>query len=281
MESHFILYVADQPRSTHFYAGVLGVAPRLEVPGMTEFALPGGGVLGLMPEAGIKALLGTAIADPAAAGGAPRCELYLLVDDPAAFHARALAAGGREVSALAPRDWGHRAAYSLDPDGHVLAFAQAAAACESACRRPAASERAPRRGSSGSNRMQSNQLLQNVAALVAVGFGLATIFAGSRVLLGADPGYVVFRPLLIYNTAMGFVYLAAGIVVWRSFVRGRSAAGAIFVLNLVVLAAIGALYANGGAVALESVHAMVLRTVVWFLLFAVCAWLVRSSRVRE
>lgn len=128
MQSHFILYVADQDRATRFYAGALGIAPRLNVPGMTEFALPGGGVLGLMPEAGIKALLGDAIADPAAAGSTPRCELYLVVDDPAAFHARALAAGGRELSALAIRDWGDRAAYSQDPDGHVLAFAAVAAA---------------------------------------------------------------------------------------------------------------------------------------------------------
>ena len=50
--------------------------------------------------------------------------LYLLVDDPAAFHARALAAGARELSPLQARDWGDAAAYSLDPDGHVLAFAR-------------------------------------------------------------------------------------------------------------------------------------------------------------
>lgn len=35
-----------------------------------------------------------------------------------------------------------------------------------------------------------------VLAFIAILFGIATIFAGGRVLLGADPGYVVFRPLL-------------------------------------------------------------------------------------
>lgn len=123
VQSHFILYVADQQRATRFYESVLAIAPRLNVPGMTEFALADGCVLGLMPEAGIKALLGAAIADPAAARGTPRCELYLVVDDPAAFHARALAAGGCELSALALRDWGDRAAYAQDLDGHVVAFA--------------------------------------------------------------------------------------------------------------------------------------------------------------
>ncbi len=121
--AHFIVYVARQAASTSFYAHVLGTAPQLAVPGMTEFALPGDAVLGLMPEAGIRRLLGPALPDPAAARGVPRAELYLVVDDPAAYHARALAAGAAELSPLAPRDWGHVAAYSRDPDGHVLAFA--------------------------------------------------------------------------------------------------------------------------------------------------------------
>ncbi len=121
--SHFILYVADQERSAAFYEAVLGLAPRLHVPGMTELELPGGAVLGLMPEGGIRRLLGDALPDPATARGVPRAELYLLIDDPCAFHARALAAGALELSPLLPRDWGHLAAYSLDPDGHVLAFA--------------------------------------------------------------------------------------------------------------------------------------------------------------
>lgn len=121
--SHFIFYVADQARSTAFYATVLAITPRLNVPGMTEFALPGGGVLGLMPEHGIRTLLGAALPDPALAQGAPRAELYLVTDDPATFHQRALAAGATELSPMQVRSWGHSAAYSLDPDGHVLAFA--------------------------------------------------------------------------------------------------------------------------------------------------------------
>jgi|ERR1035437_4045390 predicted enzyme related to lactoylglutathione lyase len=124
--SHFILYVADQQRSTAFYSVVLALEPRLYVPGMTEYALPGGGVLGLMPEAGIRSLLGPALPDPAAARGTPRAELYLLVPEPGKYHARALAAGGQELSPMLQRAWGHVAAYSLDSDAHVLAFASVA-----------------------------------------------------------------------------------------------------------------------------------------------------------
>ena len=123
MSAHLILYVADQRRSAAFYSAALAMEPTLDVPGMTEFALGDGAVLGLMPEQGIRRLLGERLPDPAGARGAPRAELYLVVGDPQEHHRRALEAGAVEMSPLKPRDWGHRVAYSLDPDGHVLAFA--------------------------------------------------------------------------------------------------------------------------------------------------------------
>ncbi len=123
-KSLFILYVADQLRSAKFYTRVLACEPTLNVPGMTEFALTPTSVLGLMPEAGIRRLLGDALPDPAGAHGIPRAELYLKVADAASYHQRALSAGAIELSAMALRSWGDRAAYSLDPDGHVIAFAE-------------------------------------------------------------------------------------------------------------------------------------------------------------
>lgn len=92
---------------------------------MTELELPGGAVLGLMPGAAIASLLGDAM-DPRRTSGAPRAELYLMVDDPTAYRARALAAGATEVSPITPRDWGHIAGYMRDLDGHLLAFAREA-----------------------------------------------------------------------------------------------------------------------------------------------------------
>lgn len=120
---HLILFVGDQVASTTFYAAVLGAEPRLNVPGMTEFTLPGGAVLGLMPIAGAQRLVPQAFVD--APSAAPRCELYLLVDDPDGCHRAALGAGAREISPLQRRDWGHEAAYSVDRDGHLIAFARA------------------------------------------------------------------------------------------------------------------------------------------------------------
>lgn len=120
------------------------------------------------------------------------------------------------------------------------------------------------------------RIVQAGAAAVAMLFGALTVVAGARVLLGADPGYAVFRPLLVFNTAMGFAYLAAGVAIWRSLGAGRAAAGAIALLNLAVLAIVFALHSGAGSVAVESLRAMTLRTAVWLLLFLLVAWLARG-----
>lgn len=121
------------------------------------------------------------------------------------------------------------------------------------------------------------RIIRAILAFVAVLFGIATLFAGGRVLLGFNPGYVVFRPLLIYNTAMGVAYLGVGSALWRTPVRGRYAAGIIFVLNLLVLVTVLLLYYSGGPVAINSLQAMSFRTVVWLGLFLAASWLLRSK----
>ena len=124
MKVHFILYVKDQEQSKKFYSAVLNQEPTLHVPGMTEFELSDGCVLGLMPELGIKRLLGEHLPDPELARGIPRAELYLRVDNPIVYHERAIKMGAKELSGLETRDWGDIAAYSIDQDGHVIAFAK-------------------------------------------------------------------------------------------------------------------------------------------------------------
>lgn len=123
-KSHFILYVIDQRISTEFYREVFQIAPTLDVPGMTEFSLGTETVLGLMPAKGIKRLLGDVLPDPEKGSGIPRAEIYLLVEDPQEFHIRSLRAGAKELSPLKMRDWGDYVAYSMDLDGHVIAFAK-------------------------------------------------------------------------------------------------------------------------------------------------------------
>jgi len=121
-----ILYVSDQYRSSGFYENLLGMAPVLDVPGMTEFELMPGVKLGLMPEGGIATIITPALPHPNKASGIPRCELYLSVEDVEAAYKNALDCGATPISPVLDRDWGDRVAYVADPDGHVIAFAQPA-----------------------------------------------------------------------------------------------------------------------------------------------------------
>lgn len=125
------------------------------------------------------------------------------------------------------------------------------------------------------NPSRAARFLQWALALVAALFGLLTLLAGTRVLMGADPGYLVYRPLLVYNTVMGLLYVAAGALIWNSVQRGKQAAALICLLNLLVLALAAWLHGQGQGVALDSVWAMMLRTGVWLLLFLGLAWLSR------
>lgn len=76
-----------------------------------------------MPETGIKRLLGNSIKDPETTNGIARAELYLRVSEPEKFMDRAIASGGQLLSKVENRNWGDRAGYIGDPDGHVIAFA--------------------------------------------------------------------------------------------------------------------------------------------------------------
>ena len=120
----FILYVSDQNRSKTFYTNVLQKTPTLDVPGMTEFDLSETCKLGLMPENGIARILGEHLPHPASGNGIPRCELYLFQKNAAEICNRAVINGGKMISEMQPRDWGHTVGYVADPDGHVLAFAE-------------------------------------------------------------------------------------------------------------------------------------------------------------
>lgn len=122
MICHFILYVRDQAASTNFYKQVLEADPILDVPGMTEFKLADNCILGLMPEKGIKKLLGDAIQTPEHTNGKPRAELYLRIPDPERAQRKSLSAGAKLLSPFERRNWGDIVSYVEDLDGYVLAF---------------------------------------------------------------------------------------------------------------------------------------------------------------
>ncbi len=119
----FILYTADQTRSQRFYTDLLLTKPSLDVTGMTEIPLSDNTFLGLMPAKNIVSILEGAVITPDSLHDAPRCELYLYVDDPDIFYERAISLGARPLSAGKLRNWGDYAAYCADFDNNIIAFA--------------------------------------------------------------------------------------------------------------------------------------------------------------
>lgn len=111
--------------------------------------------------------------------------------------------------------------------------------------------------------------ISKTLAIIAILFGLVTIFSGYRVLFGiSDPGYVVFLPLLIYNFLMGFIYLLVAWFIWKNLDRGLKLSRLIAFMNLGVLIMIGALFLlSDNLLAIDSIYAMSFRTIVWFWIY--------------
>ena len=124
MNAFCIYYVKSQTEATEFYSKVLAIEPTMNVPGMTEFTLSDGTKLGFMPEEGIRKLLGEKCPAPTDGGVALRAEIYLMVKDATQYHARAIDNDATELKPFQMMPWGQEVAYSLDADGHVLAFAE-------------------------------------------------------------------------------------------------------------------------------------------------------------
>jgi CHASE2 domain-containing sensor protein len=104
------------------------------------------------------------------------------------------------------------------------------------------------------------------AGIIGVLFGLVTLAAGVSVLAGRDPGYSVYRPLLVFNTVMGVLYVVAGVMAWRRARLAWMAAAGIAAANLLALAYIALLYRAGGPAAPDSVRAMLFRSGIWLML---------------
>ncbi len=123
-KSIIILYVSNQQISAAFYEKILNEKPVLSVPGMTEFMLNENFKLGLIPEKGIAKIICPVAKHPELGNGIPRCELYLIVENPNQSLAIAIEAGATEISKSEIRDWGDTVSYCSDLDGHIIAFAK-------------------------------------------------------------------------------------------------------------------------------------------------------------
>ncbi|MFZ5469359.1 MAG: VOC family protein [Myxococcota bacterium] len=118
-----ILAVESLRRAVAFYASAFGWKQLVDVPVYAEFELPGGMRLGLCERQGFGRNTGQ-VPTRTPAGELAPTELYFHSDELEAAIERVKRAGARELSVLAPRDWGDEAAYFADPDGNVVVLAR-------------------------------------------------------------------------------------------------------------------------------------------------------------
>ena len=106
-----------------------------------------------------------------------------------------------------------------------------------------------------------------VAASVAIVFGLATLQSGGTVLFGPPEAQraagAVVPFVLWFNFLSGFVYVAAGIGLWRMTRWGFRVAAGLALAIAVVFVLFGAHVAGGGAFEPRTVYALILRLAVW------------------
>ncbi len=106
-------------------------------------------------------------------------------------------------------------------------------------------------------------LSARTAAAAGLLFGVLSVMAGTRVLAGNDPEYVVLTWLVEYNIAAGVVGVVAGAGLWRPRAWAVRLARTLAVFHGIVLVILLVLAGLARPVATDSVVAMVLRTVVW------------------
>jgi len=118
-----ILAVSDLERSVGFYREVFGWPTRIKVPVLVEFELPDGRGLALYQRESFGVNTNQVpVAVPV--GEIAGAELYFHCEDLEGVIDRLRAAGARELSPVAPRDWGDEVAYFGDFDGVVIAVAR-------------------------------------------------------------------------------------------------------------------------------------------------------------
>ena len=117
------------------------------------------------------------------------------------------------------------------------------------------------------------------AAVVAVLFGLLTVFSGGRTLYGGEAARLAAGAIvpfvLWFNFGAGFAYVACGLGLWGRRRWSVPLAAVIAVVMGLVFAAFGVHAWSGGAYEARTVGAMALRTLLW----AGIAWIAyRTTR---
>ncbi|MBT3915645.1 MAG: hypothetical protein HOF23_04680 [Rhodospirillaceae bacterium] len=118
---------------------------------------------------------------------------------------------------------------------------------------------------------KSPKLLQ-VLAVIALIFGIASIFSGGQVLFGSDSARIAvgdYIPFVVWsNFIAGFAYIVAAFGLLRRTRWGAHLALAITIGTLIVFAALGIAIISGEAFEIRTIGAMILRAGLWLALTA-------------
>lgn len=116
------------------------------------------------------------------------------------------------------------------------------------------------------NQRTSDIVLKSIAVL-AVLFGVLTVFSGGRTLFGDDgvreAAGAIVPFVLWFNFIAGFAYVLAGVGLWRRRRASVLLAIGITVATVAVFAAFWAHVQGGGAYEMRTVVAMTLRALFW------------------
>jgi len=118
----------NAPAAIEWLQKAFGAEPQLVVPGEEEGKIThaqlrlGTGMIMLGSAGGHGGGFDELLTTPREAGGRGTQSVYVVVDDPAAHHARASAAGAEVVLPLEPKDYGGSGYTCRDLEGHVWSF---------------------------------------------------------------------------------------------------------------------------------------------------------------
>ncbi|PKO60250.1 MAG: hypothetical protein CVU24_13535 [Betaproteobacteria bacterium HGW-Betaproteobacteria-18] len=112
-----------------------------------------------------------------------------------------------------------------------------------------------------------------ILAVVAVVFGLLTIFSGGRALFGGTQAQAAVGNavgfVLWFNFLAGFVYVLGGAGLWQGKHWAVSTAGLLALATALVAAAFSFHVMGGGAYEMRTVAALALRFGFWIAVFIV------------
>lgn len=118
------------------------------------------------------------------------------------------------------------------------------------------------------NEQHKHPIIFRLFSVIAIVFGLLTIKSGGMVLFTsgeahqAAGNYVPF--VLWFNFIAGFVYIAAGVGLWKQRRCAWKLATAIAAATAFVFLAFGVYIFNNGAYEIRTVVAMTIRSSLWF-----------------